>query len=419
MEAITDDDIVITYGDDGGGNYHQHGYGGQRQLHQQRVFGDGSSNNNGNYGYNQYNYQGQHQQSSSPISMLFQSMIWLLDKMTGGPNSIGVAIAFIVIVIFQFRPQITDFFYNAMEDGLWQTSLEVLLGFHDLIRAYYQITLELLRSFGIIRGDPDNTNNQGRYAPRQFLGRVTRSNNAGTPPPLVTFNGEDEIVEEIEENVRTTTSNNNTKKKKKRKKKNNNTAKSLARGGLNNDNHVEGMMDHHSTTEFLMNGNGSTYTNRNGTSCSSEPSSPVSHCPQHQGTDEIADEDDEIEPAFLNAEDYPPGWLVYHPVLGVVPKEEADDYDNKTERMCEESNQQEPTSQQNETNGTAQPITTTTTTTDLQQQHTATATRISSSSSAAASTSAPAATTRNHGNGSSSSASNNVTILPPSIAAGG
>lgn len=35
---------------------------------------------------------------------------------------------------------------------------------------------------------------------------------------------------------------------------------------------------------------------------------------------------DNIEPAFLKDEDYPPGWLVYHPVLGVVPKTEADQY---------------------------------------------------------------------------------------------
>lgn len=34
-----------------------------------------------------------------------------------------------------------------------------------------------------------------------------------------------------------------------------------------------------------------------------------------------------IEPAFLDEKDYPPGWLVYHPRLGVVPKDEADKFD--------------------------------------------------------------------------------------------
>jgi hypothetical protein len=41
--------------------------------------------------------------------------------------------------------------------------------------------------------------------------------------------------------------------------------------------------------------------------------------PQHRAND--------IEPAFLNDRDYPPGWMVYHRVLGVVPKTEADRYD--------------------------------------------------------------------------------------------
>ena len=33
-----------------------------------------------------------------------------------------------------------------------------------------------------------------------------------------------------------------------------------------------------------------------------------------------------LEPAFLRDEDYPPGWLVFHPVLGVVAKVEADKF---------------------------------------------------------------------------------------------
>lgn len=38
----------------------------------------------------------------------------------------------------------------------------------------------------------------------------------------------------------------------------------------------------------------------------------------------------DIEPAFLNDRDYPPGWMVYHRVLGVVPKTEADRYDRES-----------------------------------------------------------------------------------------
>mmetsp|Transcript_30276 Transcript_30276/g.69801 ORF Transcript_30276/g.69801 Transcript_30276/m.69801 type:complete len:95 (-) Transcript_30276:149-433(-) len=35
---------------------------------------------------------------------------------------------------------------------------------------------------------------------------------------------------------------------------------------------------------------------------------------------------DDLEPAFLNEKDYPPGWLVFHPVLGVVAKTDLDAY---------------------------------------------------------------------------------------------
>jgi hypothetical protein len=38
---------------------------------------------------------------------------------------------------------------------------------------------------------------------------------------------------------------------------------------------------------------------------------------------------DPLEPAFLRDEDYPPGWLVFDPVLGVVSKTEADNYRRK------------------------------------------------------------------------------------------
>ncbi len=39
----------------------------------------------------------------------------------------------------------------------------------------------------------------------------------------------------------------------------------------------------------------------------------------------------EIEPAFLDNRDYPKGWLVYHPRLGVISKEEADRFDRDAE----------------------------------------------------------------------------------------
>ena len=37
-----------------------------------------------------------------------------------------------------------------------------------------------------------------------------------------------------------------------------------------------------------------------------------------------------LDDAFLNENDYPIGWLVYHPILGVVEKSEADNYDSRS-----------------------------------------------------------------------------------------
>ena len=37
----------------------------------------------------------------------------------------------------------------------------------------------------------------------------------------------------------------------------------------------------------------------------------------------------QLVPAFLKQEDYPPEWKVYHPLLGVVSKIQADAYDQQ------------------------------------------------------------------------------------------
>jgi hypothetical protein len=79
------------------------------------------------------------------------------------------------------------------------------------------------------------------------------------------------------------------------------------------------------TSSFAVNGTSDTIRNRH-----AEPevlrrnNVPI---PQHRAND--------IEPAFLNDRDYPPGWIVYHRVLGVVPKTEADRYDRGHEAAAE------------------------------------------------------------------------------------
>jgi hypothetical protein len=42
-----------------------------------------------------------------------------------------------------------------------------------------------------------------------------------------------------------------------------------------------------------------------------------------------------LEPAFLNESEYPADWMVYHPVLGVVPKVQAELYDQEQRKTNE------------------------------------------------------------------------------------
>lgn len=48
-----------------------------------------------------------------------------------------------------------------------------------------------------------------------------------------------------------------------------------------------------------------------------------------------------LEPAFLNDVDYPPGWLVFDPVLGVISKAEADKYKRELTVKREQQQQQQ------------------------------------------------------------------------------
>jgi hypothetical protein len=55
----------------------------------------------------------------------------------------------------------------------------------------------------------------------------------------------------------------------------------------------------------------------------------------------------ELEPAFLNEKDYPKGWMVYHPILGVVPKTVADRYDRE-KSVCVDAESSKSQAKRNE-----------------------------------------------------------------------
>jgi hypothetical protein len=189
-----------------------------------------------------------------------------------GPN-FGLLVAVLVIVFLQFKSSLLDFFYNAMEDGWQQTLLECLYGLRELLRAYYQMACELIRSLRLGSGP--------RPAPTTIRSLGASATNGSSPPPLVILPVEDADAN-LPTPMRTPTS--RTRNRNRPDARFNATHESLAR------------------------------------SPSPSTSSSSSLVPQAPLVQE------EIEPAFLNEKDYPPGWLVYHPVLGVVAKEEADQY---------------------------------------------------------------------------------------------
>jgi hypothetical protein len=214
------------------------------------------------YGQSQSQSQYYQQSSSSPF---WQVVMRTLDVCTG-PN-FGLLVAVLVIVFLQFKSSLLNFFYNAMEDGWQQTLLECLYGLLELLRAYYQMACELIRSLRLGSGP--------RPAPTTIRSHGASATNGSVPPPLVILPIEDA-----------------------------NAAMPVPTSRTRNRSDARFNATHESSA-------------RSPSPSTSSSSSLVPQAPLVQ---------EEIEPAFLSEKDYPPGWLVYHPVLGVVAKEEADQY---------------------------------------------------------------------------------------------
>mmetsp|Transcript_4832 Transcript_4832/g.12302 ORF Transcript_4832/g.12302 Transcript_4832/m.12302 type:complete len:499 (+) Transcript_4832:124-1620(+) len=273
---------------------------------------------------------------------------WYDDNFRNSTNSsTGIWIAVFVVLAFQFWPQIQDIFFRVETVGLYQTVEDMFVQAGNTIRAQTQLTIEFGRAIqlymmkwtnirGIFSGggtgrgrgtNSKNNNNNNRdrrhLSPSsEFGGEGSTSNslldgiwgrgsssatNFGSgfffssfdeqpdsPPPLVTLvttpngNKEWEVVEDDD----------------------------------NGDS------------------NGDSENNRDGSTNEGGIASSSS-APENVGRTDF-----ELEPAFLDEKDYPPGWLLYHPVLGVVSKEEADRYDSQTRNDRNFSEQPSPPERQ-------------------------------------------------------------------------
>lgn len=212
-------------------------------------------------------------QQSSSSSSIWHWLMWVMDFLTG--PTFGVLVAFAVIIFLQYKPSIVAFFSNLFENGAQETLLDCLLGLCDLARAYYQISCECIRNFG----SSGESSEPSSAIALLNAAATSRASGGSAPPPLVMLPLEDDAKEQYSREIRS-------------------------------------------------NDEGSPPIDRSPSPSGSSSSSMTQHatiCRQ------------EIEPAFLDDKDYPQGWLVYHPTLGVTSKEEAEMFDRKAIRLASTS----------------------------------------------------------------------------------
>lgn len=203
------------------------------------------------------------------------SHVW---DMVTRPNYIGAVLA---IIFIQYRSIVLNFVHTAINDGIMHTFFNLILNLADVIRGYYHMARELYRSVGqnYVFSFVDENDDQN-YAGYPMLQRESSHlhNN---------------------DNINVPTRNNNHKR----------------HSSCGPPPPLVVIKNSTISTEDEM----------------VEPKIGASPTIVAAGsTSEILENEMEpLEPAFLNNEDYPPGWLVHHPVLGISSVKEADQYDEQ------------------------------------------------------------------------------------------
>lgn len=222
--------------------------------------------------------------SDGESTSVWRWLLWMADFFTG-PN-FGVLMAIVFIFLLQFKSGIMSFFSNAVEDGWQQTLLDCFYGFQDVSGAYYQMACELVRSFRYGNSPP----------PNRLVNRPQGLVISSAPPPLVVLPSEEEAIQtspDVNANV---------------------NAHAIPRNSRCSYNQARISNTQQKSTASVS-------------SAITSEQAPVSVPLAPSAASCLPSSQEEIEPAFLDESDYPPGWLVYHPTLGVVPKAEADEYD--------------------------------------------------------------------------------------------
>ena len=185
--------------------------------------------------------------------------------------------AVLAILFVHYRSVFLTFAHTAVNDGFMQTFFNLILNFADSIRGYYHISHEIIRSLGQNQIFSFANENFGEHYAR----RPSRQR--------------DSVHSQNNENVPT------------RNNKINSSAGPLPQL-------VE-------VRNSVVHGEGEVVAPRNGSFPTVETAGSI--------PSNIENEMAPLEPAFLNKEDYPTGWLVYHPVLGLTSVKEADQHNDQ------------------------------------------------------------------------------------------
>ena len=282
--------------------------------------------------------------SSSSISISI-SISWTerlaswLDLLTG-PN-FGILVAVLVVMIMQYKGSLMLFInkfsninnlYDIWQQDGWQGIVDVLYRQKETMRAYYQMACELIRSCWRQQQqqqEPQRTGGTRLSLSLSLLRTTTSSSSSAVPPPLVL---PEEEEEEQQEQVPSATINGKHHHHHHRKDRKNHRLSSATTTNNNNNsngnhNQMQMQMQMQNSSSSLLPELDPSFPLKNGVVCRQQPMNGQPQYPQQQYPQQ---QQPEIEPAFLNEQDYPPGWLVYHPHLGVVSKEQADHYDKQS-----------------------------------------------------------------------------------------
>lgn len=197
------------------------------------------------------------------------------------PQCIG---AVLTIVFLQYRSVILNWFYTAINDGIMQTFFSLILNLGDEIRGYYHTSHELVRGLGQNYVFSFADENYGVDYDR-FPSHPSLQREPGDSLDLETTNVPDH----------------------------NNIHKLNSSSGK-----LPKLAEVRNSVIFTKEEMLAPNSAASNTTVTTDSKLNI-----------LENEMVPLEPAFLNKQDYPQGWLVFHPVLGISSVQEADQYEEE------------------------------------------------------------------------------------------